>query len=271
MALTRPFLTIVTSFTLSSSKSSSISLRRSLTPSNTKLNTIAMEMETATFPSLMPPPKRSDDDEVQPDSAMMMDLSGIAFSGLKGQALSLTEFPKASEIRAVIPSECFELDTMKSLSCLAISTVGTAFCTAVGMAMLTVLNPSNPLTWPIWSIYSAVTGTVAMGLWVLAHECGHGAFSKNRALQDTVGYVIHSIMLVPYYSWQRSHAVHHQYTNHMELGETHVPEASGDSMQRRMSFLRIFGKERGMQVWGSLQTFLHLVIGWPAYLLIRCP
>jgi len=24
-----------------------------------------------------------------------------------------------------------------------------------------------------------VTGTVAMGLWVLAHECGHGAFSKK--------------------------------------------------------------------------------------------
>ena len=210
-------------------------------------------------------------DEVPSENTVpvvMMDLSGIAFSGLKGKALSLNTFPKASEIRSVIPADCFEPDTMKSLSCLGISTVGTAICTAIGIAMLSVLNPGNPLTWPIWSLYSAVTGTVAMGLWVLAHECGHGAFSKNRALQDTVGYVIHSIMLVPYYSWQRSHAVHHQYTNHMELGETHVPEASGESLQRRMRFLRMFGKERGVQVWGALQTFLHLVIGWPAYLLV---
>jgi fatty acid desaturase len=125
--------------------------------------------------------------------------------------------------------------------------------------------------WPIWSLYSVVTGTVAMGLWVLAHECGHGAFSKNRALQDAVGYVLHSIMLVPYYSWQRSHAVHHQYTNHMELGETHVPESvegATKSLQLRNSFVQRWGKVRGMQAWGVLQSFLHLVIGWPAYLLI---
>jgi omega-6 fatty acid desaturase (delta-12 desaturase) len=224
--------------------------------------------ETATLPSLTTHTESDDDHQIQPASVMMMDLSGIAFSGLKGQALSMSSFPKASEIRAVIPSDCFELDTRKSLSYLAVSTVGTAICTAIGVAMLPVLNPSNPLTWPVWTLYSAVTGTVAMGLWVLAHECGHGAFSKNKALQDTVGYIIHSIMLVPYYSWQRSHAVHHQYTNHMELGETHVPEAIGDSMQRRAGFLQIFGKERGIQMWGGLQTFLHLVVGWPAYLLI---
>ena len=28
---------------------------------------------------------------------------------------------------------------------------------------------------------------------------------------------------VPYFSWQRSHAVHHAKTNHMTEGETHVP------------------------------------------------
>ena len=36
---------------------------------------------------------------------------------------------------------------------------------------------------PLWLCYAVVTGTVAMGLWVLAHECGHGAFSDNRLLQ----------------------------------------------------------------------------------------
>lgn len=193
---------------------------------------------------------------------------------MNGQALKWKneDFPQARELRAVIPADCFESDTATSLGYLSVSVVGTAICSFIGAQMLSVLPPENILTWPIWTAYSAVTGTVAMGLWVLAHECGHGAFSKDKTIQDTVGYVLHSLFLVPYYSWQRSHAVHHQYTNHMELGETHVPEAVEDtnegSIALRSSFIERFGKTLGMRLWGALQAFLHLIIGWPAYLLI---
>ena len=40
---------------------------------------------------------------------------------------------------------------------------------------------------------------------VIAHECGHGAFSKSEALNDAVGLVVHSLLLVPYFSWKFSH------------------------------------------------------------------
>ena len=197
----------------------------------------------------------------------------VLLQGLKGQALSWRheDFPKSGEIRAVIPKDCFEPETSKSLAYLSVSVLGTVVCTAIGISMLSVLPPDNLLTWPLWAAYSAVTGTVAMGLWVLAHECGHGAFSKNKALQDGIGYVIHSLMLVPYFSWQRSHAVHHQYTNHMELGETHVPEimeGENNSFEGRAQFVKIFGEDNGVRAWGVLQGFLHLIVGWPAYLLI---
>jgi len=105
-------------------------------------------------------------------------------------------------------------------------------------------------------------------------KCGHGAFSKDSRIQDTVGFVIHSILLVPYYSWQRSHAVHHRFTNHLELGETHVPEIwtpetnKGSSIARRQGLIKVFGEEVGLKLWGSSQAVLHLVFGWPAYLLI---
>jgi len=202
----------------------------------------------------------------------MMDLTGIVFSGLKGKALSLEadDFPKAREIKAVIPVDCFEPETAKSLGYLAVSASATALCTAVGVAMLGAIGTSI-FTLPIWAAYSAVTGTVAMGLWVLAHECGHGAFSKDKDLQDRVGFIIHSFLLVPYYSWQRSHAVHHLYTNHMELGETHVPETYEDddsTFNKRASLMEQFGDEKGMQIFAGIQAFLHLVIGWPGYLLI---
>jgi hypothetical protein len=185
--------------------------------------------------------------------------------------LKSSDFPEARELRAVIPEDCFESDTLTSLGYLSVSVVGTALCTFIGTQLLAVAPPENLLTLPLWTAYSAVTGTVAMGLWVLAHECGHGAFSKNKTIQDTVGYILHSLFLVPYYSWQRSHAVHHQYTNHMEFGETHVPEPasdSADSVKTRSALMKQFGEENGIKVWGGLQAFLHLIIGWPAYLLI---
>lgn len=208
----------------------------------------------------------------------LIDLDGIAFSGLKGKALSLSsaDFPDSGTVRKVIPADCFVPETSKSLGYLSVSVIGTALCTAVGLAALPILDPANILTLPFWTAYSVVTGTVAMGLWVLAHECGHGAFSTDKKLQDNVGYVLHSLFLVPYYSWQRSHAVHHRYTNHMELGETHVPEDAMmdsaeklyDSIELRKSMLDKFGDEDGIKLYASLQAVLHLIIGWPAYLLI---
>lgn len=209
-----------------------------------------------------------------------LDMTGIALSGLQGQALEWTDddFPSALELRSVIPKDCFEVDTKTSLGYLSVSVVATALCTAVGVSLLNVLPPSNWITAPFWFLYSGITGTVAMGLWVLAHECGHGAFSKDKRIQDTVGYVLHSLFLVPYYSWQRSHAVHHKYTNHMELGETHVPEPvvsdNADkktvegSLGLRTSLVNKMGIPLGMKAWGALQAFLHLIIGWPAYLMI---
>lgn len=198
----------------------------------------------------------------------MIDMTGIALSGLKGKALSLTDadFPKAKELKSVIPKDCFQPETSKSLGYLSVSTVGTALCTAAGIKLLGLAGTSIS-TLPLWAAYASVTGTVAMGLWVLAHECGHGAFSKNAKLQDTIGFILHSLMLVPYFSWQRSHAVHHLYTNHMELGETHVPEPyeEGKGSHAIRSFLV---KKIGLKFWGGLQAFAHLTIGWPAYLMI---
>mmetsp|Transcript_30354 Transcript_30354/g.54985 ORF Transcript_30354/g.54985 Transcript_30354/m.54985 type:complete len:482 (+) Transcript_30354:50-1495(+) len=218
----------------------------------------------------------NNDSEKEPEKrGALIDLDGIAMSGLNGKALKLAtaDFPDSGTVRKIIPADCFEPETAKSLGYLSVSLVGTALCTAFGVSALSVLDPANILTLPFWTAYSVVTGTVAMGLWVLAHECGHGAFSKDRDLQDRVGYVLHSLFLVPYYSWQRSHAVHHRYTNHMELGETHVPEGPDveglyDPLEVRKNLLEKYGAEKGIQLWGGLQAFLHLIVGWPAYLLI---
>ena len=44
----------------------------------------------------------------------------------------------------------------------------------------------------LWSVYGFATGLVATGLWVVAHECGHQAFSESKFINNLVGWVLHS-------------------------------------------------------------------------------
>ena len=90
------------------------------------------------------------------------------------------------------------------------------------------------------------------------------AFSDNRLLQDTVGYVLHSALLVPYFSWQRSHAVHHANTNHIYKGETHVPSVINGRLgveEQNGEVVMDFAKKLGEKFHGAFQLFGHLTIG----------
>ncbi len=169
--------------------------------------------------------------------------------------------PTRAEVRAIIPDECFERSTARSLLYLGGSL-------ALVAALVTGAALWLPMTWawlPAWIAYAVVTGTAAVGLWVIAHECGHGAFSPNARLQDTMGFVLHSALLVPYFSWQRSHSVHHAKTNHLDEGETHVPPRAGHADGS------VRGAERrllGRNVAAAAVIVRALLLGWPAYLLV---
>lgn len=105
----------------------------------------------------------------------------VALSGLNGLALSGIPYPTKREVYQAIPDECFKRDTAKSLMYAAISAALTFSCFATGFFI-----PLKLAMAPLWLLYSAVTGTVATGMWVVAHECGHGAFSDNKFIQDFV-------------------------------------------------------------------------------------
>lgn len=168
--------------------------------------------------------------------------------------------PSRAEAIGVIPSECFERNLGRSLAHTALS-VG--LTVATGLAAWAWL----PLTWafaPLWIVYAVVAGTFATGVWVLAHECGHRAFCNGTRLQDGIGFVLHSSLLVPYFSWQRSHMVHHAKTNHLVEGETHVPKRADEpGGQRALAGRRRLGRPGS----ALLAMAAHLLAGWPLYLL----
>tara|TARA_Y100000589_G_scaffold327224_1_gene368626 strand:+ start:185 stop:1345 length:1161 start_codon:yes stop_codon:yes gene_type:complete len=194
-------------------------------------------------------------------------LKNIKYSGLKGKALEInsSDIPNLNEIKNILPKHCFSIKTTTSLKYLLQSLIIQTFVIVLGLMI-----PFSRNMIPVWILYSLLSGTTAMGFWVLAHECGHGAFSKNKILETSVGYVLHSLLLVPYFSWQRSHSIHHRFTNHISKGETHVPIViDGDGINEKKG-----GRDEiemsmslGKVKYGIMQLILHLLFGWPAYLL----
>ena len=99
-------------------------------------------------------------------------------------------------------SHCWERSTLRSLSYVV-------WDVALLAGLLTATLRAEPYIAPeyielphsalyslarfsLWSAYGFSSGLVATGLWVIGHECGHGAFSKNRTINHLAGWIMHS-------------------------------------------------------------------------------
>jgi acyl-lipid omega-6 desaturase (Delta-12 desaturase) len=79
-------------------------------------------------------------------------------------------------------------------------------------------------------------------LFMIQHDCGHGAFFRHRLANDWVGRVIGVLTLTPYQAWRRSHAIHHASSGHLErrgIGDINtmtVVEYLGSGRWRRFGY-----------------------------------
>lgn len=173
------------------------------------------------------------------------------------------------DIHDAIPKHCFERSAVKGLYYVFrdIVLLGTTFY--VFNTYVTPENiPQTPIRTALWGLYSIMQGFFATGIWVLAHECGHQSFSTSKVLNDTVGWVLHSALLVPYFSWKISHGKHHKATGHMERDMVFVPRTREQQASRLGKLVHELG-ELGEET--PIVTLIHLIgqqlIGWPNYLL----
>ena len=187
------------------------------------------------------------------------------------------ELPSKGQLKAVIPKECFQRSYLHSMWFVVRDTALAVACAYIAHATLSTDLPSasepvEALTWFLgWNVYAFWMGCILTGHWVLAHECGHGAFSPSQTFNDFWGFIMHQALLVPYFAWQYTHAKHHRRTNNTVDGESHVPNTReemglSDKFEREGGYAAIH-EAIGDGPFAMLQVVAHLVLGWPLYLL----
>lgn len=78
--------------------------------------------------------------------------------------------------------------------------------------------------WLSFSI-SVLNAFFLVRIFAIQHDCGHGAFFKNRHVSDWVGRGLGVLTLTPYDVWRRTHSVHHSATGNLDkrgIGDVHT-------------------------------------------------
>lgn len=176
-----------------------------------------------------------------------------------------------SEIHKAIPKHCFERSAVTGLYYVFrdLLILGTIFY-LTNRFVTPEYIPSKATRACLWTLYTVVQGLFATGVWVLAHECGHQSFSTSKVLNDTVGWILHSALLVPYFSWKISHGKHHKATGNLDRDMVFVPPTKqqyGKKLGYAVHQLNELAEET------PIFTAFHLLYqqlgGWPAYLFVN--
>ncbi|KAI9011909.1 delta-12-fatty acid desaturase [Phycomyces nitens] len=174
------------------------------------------------------------------------------------------------EIRDAIPAHCFRIDTFRSFGYVLHDFIFVALLMYGASKIDTLSSPY--IRFILWTAYSVLQGIVGTGLWVIGHECGHQSFSSSKTINDSVGIVIHSLLLVPYYSWKISHSKHHKSNGHLYNDMVYVP--------RTRSHRKLVPRDQDPEVDGPHSALMEspivetakilrlLLIGWPSYVLL---
>lgn len=161
-----------------------------------------------------------------------------------------------SQVKKAIPPHCFERSVLRSFS-YVVHDLTIAFVFYY-IADTYIHQLPHPLSYLAWPVYWALQGCILTGVWVVAHECGHHAFSDYQWLDDTVGLILHSCLLVPYFSWKYSHRRHHSNTGSLDRDEVFVP--------KQKTAIGWYAKYLNNPLGRVITLTVTLTLGWPLYL-----
>jgi omega-3 fatty acid desaturase (delta-15 desaturase) len=152
------------------------------------------------------------------------------------------------DVRAAIPDHCFQPSTARSLAYFFLDLGLIAGLYAIAAAID---------AWWFFPIFWVAQGTLFWSLFVVGHDCGHGSFSKHKWLNDLVGHLSHTPILVPYHGWRISHRTHHANTGNLDTDESWYPVNE-----------KKYGEMSGAE---KLVRFYLPLFAYPVYLFRRSP
>lgn len=124
-------------------------------------------------------------------------------------------------------------DSRRALGELAITA---APLVAIWVAMWAALQISYVLA----LVLAVPAAAFLLRLFLIQHDCGHGAFFKSRRANDWVGRCIGVVTLSPYDFWRRTHAMHHAGTGNLDRrGIGDVDTLTVEEFRNRSRFGRL--------------------------------
>jgi len=68
-----------------------------------------------------------------------------------------------------------------------------------------------------WALFlTPLSGLLLLRMFIIQHDCGHGAFMPGQKQNDWIGRAIGVLTLTPYDCWKRSHELHHAGTGNLD-------------------------------------------------------
>ncbi|KAF8324724.1 fatty acid desaturase-domain-containing protein [Cantharellus anzutake] len=183
------------------------------------------------------------------------------------------------DIHAAIPKHLWKKSILKGI---AWTLRDVALCTAFYQAAKFIdpiaesLSAQNynaalvfTIKWGLWSTYWWFQGLTGGALFCIGHDAGHGTLSDYQIANHTIGFIVHTFILTPYWSWRHSHHLHHKSTGSMERDENYVPKTrselkmADEKTMKRKDYAEIFEET---PLWTLTRMVIMQTIGWNLYL-----
>ncbi|MEL6775931.1 MAG: fatty acid desaturase [Cyanobacteria bacterium J06597_16] len=152
------------------------------------------------------------------------------------------------DLKEAIPDYCFQPSAGRSLA---------YFFLDIGIVSGLYALAASLNSWLFFPLFWVAQGTMFWALFVVGHDCGHGSFSRYKWLNNLIGHITHSFILVPYHGWRISHRTHHANTGNLDTDESWYPmdQATYEKMDAPAKVMR----------------FVLFLFAYPVYLFMRSP
>ena len=149
---------------------------------------------------------------------------------------------EGEKLAAAIPREYMQPSVIRGLAGLAVSLALYAGSLA-GIAWVH--------NWYLAVPFILIAGLGGWGLHCIGHDCGHGAFSRNRQLNFAIGHFVLLPLMYPFHAWRHEHNTHHAHTNNLELDVDWRPVS--EDLYRRMPrrYRFVYFSTRSWAIWAG--------------------